>query len=132
MRAFVAYLTAGAVMFVLDAIWLSTMSQFYRQHIGTMLMDGFRPVPAAVFYFLYVAGIVLLAVWPALRYGEDWRAAAMSGAILGLVAYGTYDLTNYATLKTWSATLTAVDMAWGTVLTATAATAAFAVAKRFV
>ena len=102
MKAIVAYFAAGLVMFVLDAIWLSSMGAVYRQHLGSMLLDGFRPVPAALFYLMYVAGIVVLAVMPALREGDDWRMAALYGAVLGFIAYGTYDLTNYATMKVWS------------------------------
>jgi uncharacterized membrane protein len=131
MKAIVAYFAAGAVMLVLDVIWLSSMGAVYRQHLGSMLLDGFRPVPAALFYLMYVAGIVVLAVMPALREGDDWRMAALYGAILGLIAYGTYDLTNYATMKVWSAKITIIDMLWGAALTALSSTAAFLAVRRF-
>jgi uncharacterized membrane protein len=131
MKAIVAYLAGGVVMFVLDAIWLSSMGAVYRQHLGSVLLDGFRPVPAALFYLLYVAGIVILAVMPALREGGDWKMAAFYGAVLGLIAYGTYDLTNYATMKVWSPRITIMDMAWGVVLTALSSTAAFLAVRRF-
>jgi uncharacterized membrane protein len=131
MKAIVAYFAAGAVMLVLDVIWLSSMGAVYRQHLGSMLLDGFRPVPAALFYLMYVAGIVVLAVMPALREGDDWRMAALYGAVLGLIAYGTYDLTNYATMKVWSAKITIIDMLWGAALTGLSSTAAFLAVRRF-
>jgi uncharacterized membrane protein len=131
MKAIVAYFAAGLVMLVLDAIWLSSMGAVYRQHFGSMLLDGFRPVPAALFYFMYVAGIVVLAVMPALREGDDWRMAALYGAVLGFIAYGTYDLTNYATMKVWSAKITIIDMLWGAALTGLSSTAAFLAVRRF-
>jgi len=88
-------------------------------------------VPAAVaFYLLYLAGVVILAISPALRTGQ-WRNAALYGLVLGVVAYGTYDLTNQATLKLWTTRLTLFDMGWGGVLTAAAATAGYLAARKF-
>ncbi len=76
-------------------------------------------MPAAVaFYLIYVLGIVVFAVWPALESG-DWRTALMRGAAFGFFAYATYDLTNLATLKVWSLKISLIDMAWGTLLTGT-------------
>lgn len=128
LRAISAFAAAGLVMLILDAAWLSSMAPTYRRLLSDLLLDGFRLGPAIAFYLLYVAGIVLMAVYPALREGGGWQAAALNGAILGLIAYGTYDLTNQATLKTWSLQITLMDMAWGTFLTAVSATAAAAVA----
>ena len=127
-RILAAYGGAAAAMIVLDAIWLSTMLPVYRQHIGELLLDGVRMPPAAAFYYVYVAGIVGLAILPALRGGGGWPQAALNGALLGLVAYGTYDLTNQATLKTWPLAMTLIDMAWGVALTAVAAAAGAMVA----
>ena len=73
---------------------------------------------------VYVVGIVGLAVIPAVN-GGSWTSALLAGALIGLVAYGTYDMTNMSTLKGWSLTLSLVDIAWGTVLTAVAATAGY-------
>jgi uncharacterized membrane protein len=89
-----------------------------------MMLDKPLLGVAFLFYLLYVVGIVVFAVLPGLRE-ENWRTAAMLGALLGLVAYGTYDLTNLATLKGWPMTVTIVDMAWGVVLTAASATAGY-------
>ncbi|WP_256477869.1 DUF2177 family protein [Aurantimonas marianensis] len=121
----VAYLATAVVFFVLDFIWLSTMSGgFYRRKIGDLLMDQPNFAVAGAFYVFYVVGIVYFAVLPALNAGS-WPTALFSGALLGLVAYGTYDMTNLATLKGWSISMSVVDMAWGTVLTAIAASGGY-------
>lgn len=130
-RALTAYLAAGLVMLLIDAIWLTMMAPTYRRLLGDILLDGVRLGPAAAFYLLYVAGIVGLAVLPALREGGGWQWAAVYGGFLGLVCYATYDLTNHATLKTWHLEITLMDMAWGTALTAVSAAAGALAAERF-
>ena len=124
-----AYLGAAAAMLVIDGAWLSfAAKRLYRPLLGDMLADGFRIAPAALFYVLYVAGIVVLAVAPGLAAGK-WTVALTRGLALGLIAYGTYDLTNQATLRQWSVTVTFVDMLWGTILTGAAATAGYYAAR---
>lgn len=125
--AMIAYIAAGLWMALADTVWLTSMISVYRQHIGALLYDGVRFGPAIVFYLLYVAGIVYFAILPALTSGGGWPQAAVNGALLGLVAYGTYDLTNQATMKVWPTAMTVMDMAWGTVLTASAAAVGAAV-----
>lgn len=129
--AFIAYLAAGAWMLVVDAVWLTSMIGVYRQHLGALLLDGIRLGPAIAFYLLYVGGIVWFAVLPALQSGGGWQQAAINGALLGLVAYGTYDLTNQATLKVWPLSITLMDLAWGAFLTSTSAVAGHAAARAF-
>ena len=116
-------------MLCLDAVWLSlTANTLYRPLLGDIMLPGFRPAPAIVFYAIYVAGIVVFAINPAFVAGR-WMSATIYGALLGFFCYATYDLTNQATLKTWSMTITIVDMAWGTFLTACAATAGYLAAS---
>jgi uncharacterized membrane protein len=130
-RYLIAYIAVLLVMLVLDGTWLTLMVRsFYRPRLGELLLEKPNLVPAVAFYLLYGAGVVALAVGPALR-GETWTVAAVSGAILGFVAYATYDLTNHATLRDWSSAVTVVDMAWGTFLTGTASAAAYWAATRF-
>jgi len=125
----VGYLATGVVMLILDAIWLTVMGKaLYRPALGDLLLDQFRLAPAAIFYFMYVLAIVVFAISPAASTGK-WTAALVYGAFLGLVCYGTYDLTNHATLKVWTTTLTVVDMAWGVTLTAFSATMGFIIAR---
>jgi uncharacterized membrane protein len=131
MRYLVAYLGAGVVMGVLDALWLSLVGpRLYRPAIGELLAPKADMRPALVFYAIYVAGIVFLAVTPALREASAQRAAT-AGAVLGLVAYATYDLTNQATLRIWPVHLTLIDIAWGTCVTTAAALGGFWLASRF-
>lgn len=115
-----AYGAAAIVFFALDFLWLTSMTSFfYRPRLGALLLDQPNLYGAAAFYLLYIAGIVQLAVVPS----GSWTAALAAGAVLGLIAYGTYDMTNLATLKGWSLSVSLVDVAWGTVLTGLAATA---------
>ena len=125
-----AYAGAAVAMLAMDAVWLSVSADLlYRPLLGDILLPGFRPVPAILFYVLYVAGIVIFAIKPALVTGR-WSTAAGKGAMLGFFCYATYDLTNQATLKVWPAIVTIVDMSWGTLLTACVATVGYLVASR--
>lgn len=121
----IAYFSTALVFFGLDYVWLSRVAiGFYRSQIGDILRDKPNMVAAGLFYLFYVVGIVYFAVLPGVQKGSLTTAVA-SGALLGLIAYGTYDMTNLATLKIWSLTMSVVDMAWGAVLTAIAAGAGF-------
>jgi uncharacterized membrane protein len=93
-----------------------------------LLLDKPNLAVAGAFYLLYVGGIVVLAISPALAENNWWKAL-LFGAVLGLVAYGTYDITNLSTLKGWSARLSMIDLAWGTVLTAVSATIGYWIVK---
>jgi len=125
-----AYAAAGLVFLTADMIWLTLAGpSLYRPAIGPLLADTLNAPAAVAFYVIYIAGIVFLAIQPALKTGL-WRTAATHGLVLGLVAYATYDLTNQATLKLWATKLTLVDMAWGGGLTAIAATAGFLAANK--
>jgi uncharacterized membrane protein len=127
----VGYVAAAVCMLAFDIVWLSSTAQtIYRPALGDLLRPDVNVPPAILFYLLYVAGIVFFGVLPALKAG-DWTTAALNGAVLGLVAYGTYDLTNQATLVKWSTTITILDLCWGTLLTALSATAGFFGAKYF-
>ena len=127
MPAFViAYIGSAIAMLALDAIWLTTMvPRLYKPALGDLLADPPNLPVAAVFYLLYVVGIVFFAVQPAVEH-RSWLAALGAGALLGLVAYGTYDFTNLATLRNWPLALSLVDVAWGAVVTSLAALAGYA------
>lgn len=117
----VAYVATAAVFFGLDFIWLGKVATgFYRSQLGDMMLERPNFTAAGIFYLIYVAGLVYFAVQPYLS-GGSWGQAFIAGAILGLIAYGTYDMTNLATLKNWPLVMSLVDMAWGTVLSGTAA-----------
>ena len=123
---FVKSYLAGLVAFlIIDFVWLKYIALgFYRSHIGHLMTDKPNLVVAGLFYLFYVVGVVILAVYPALEK-QSWAIAAIYGGLLGLVAYGTYDITNLATLKSWPPIVTIVDMIWGTVLTASVATISY-------
>ena len=116
---FIAYGASAAAFLVLDSIWLSyAIPKLYRPGFGPLLADNFRLVPALIFYLIYIAGIVLLAVKPAEQAHSVVTAATLGGA-LGLVCYATYYMTNLSTLRGWPDNLAIVDLAWGTVATST-------------
>ncbi|QLF68973.1 DUF2177 family protein [Peteryoungia desertarenae] len=131
MNYVIAYVSTAVVFFGIDYVWLTRIAiGFYRRHIGDLLLATPNFAAAGAFYLFYVAGIVYFAVMPAVNAGTI-VTALVNGALLGLLAYGTYDMTNLATLKGWSLTVSIVDMAWGAVLTATAAAAGYYVVSRF-
>ena len=119
----VAFIAAALAFGALDAMWLGWAGpNFYRPRLGDLLADSFHMGPALVFYTAYIAAIVWFAVRPGLAGGLG--AAALNGALLGAICYATYDLTNQATLRQWSTTVTIADICWGAFATAVAATAA--------
>jgi uncharacterized membrane protein len=121
MSLIVLIVVTGVIFLVADALMLSNVIKpLFEQHLGETLLGGLRPVPASLFYALYMAGVVWFAGWPALRDGVP-ATALLNGAILGLVAYGTYELTSWTVMRDWHPSMVAVDMAWGTVLTAVSA-----------
>jgi uncharacterized membrane protein len=117
-RVLAVYAIALALTLVFDALWLGVFAKgFYPQYIGHLLAADVRWGPAVLFYLAYVAGVVTFVVIPS-RDAAPSRALAR-GAFFGFVAYATYDLTNQATMRDWPLLVTVVDLAWGTVLTAT-------------
>jgi uncharacterized membrane protein len=125
----VAYIASLIVFGALDAIWLTTMtSRIYRPVLGDILLSDLRVAPALAFYLLYPVGLVVFAAMPALRAGSAGTALA-HGALFGLIAYATYDLTNYATLRSWTLQITLIDLAYGTVVAGLTALAAYQAAR---
>ncbi len=108
------YLLAFVVFFLIDMVWLGLVAKdFYRRHLGAMISDKVNWPAAILFYLLFIAGLLLFVIVPA--QGNALQAL-WKGALFGLIAYATYDLTNLATLSNWPLTVTLVDLAWGTVL----------------
>ncbi len=127
-KSLYAYLGTLLAFLVLDGLWLGVlMGPTYKSLLGALMLDQPRLLPAVLFYLLYVLGCVVLVILPS----ASWQRAARLGALLGLVAYGTYDLTNWATLRDWSVQVSLMDWAWGTVATAVACTVGYLMAKRF-
>jgi uncharacterized membrane protein len=130
MRIAAAYIATILVICIADFLWLGFVTKdFVRAQVGPMLLDTPRWVPAILFYVVYVIGVLVFVVMPAVANG-GWMQAALRGALFGCFCYATYDLTNFATLKTWTLALTLVDIAWGSVVTAAAATVGTLAAQR--
>ena len=128
----VATLIASLIFLIIDVIWLSFATKsFYRPLIGNLLTD--KPVmwAAALFYIVYVFGMAIVVIHPCIESGTLLKTL-YTGFIFGLVAYGTYNLTNMAVLRGWSPTVTFVDMFWGGSLTAVSATSGLYLAKKIV
>ena len=130
MQYLAAYVAACLVFFALDMIWLAGVAKnFYFTALAGLVRERADIAVAGVFYLGYVAGVVFFAVAPALNGGGLSRAI-LNGALLGLLAYGTYDLTNLATLKGFPVKVAIVDMTWGVFLTTTTAVAGYLAATR--
>lgn len=131
MKTATAFIATGLGFAAIDSIWLITMStRLYKPEIGELMAENFRLGPAIVFYLLYITGILVFAVQPALASGK-WQTALVQGALFGFFCYMTYDMTNYATLKVWSLKVTILDLMWGTFLTGSAATVGLLVTRKF-
>ena len=110
------YLLTLAIFFLIDMVWLGLVARnFYRRQLGEMLSSKVNWTAAILFYLLFIAGLLLFVIAPALARGSMVQAL-WQGACFGLIAYATYDLTNLATLKDWPLLVTVVDLAWGAVL----------------
>ncbi len=105
-----------AVFLVIDMIWLGLVARsFYRKHLGFLMSPSPKWIAAIIFYLLFIVGLLVFVVVPGLESGSLGITLARA-ALFGLVTYGTYDLTNQATLKNWPTLLTVVDLVWGTTL----------------
>lgn len=123
------YLISFAAFLAIDAVWLTVMSgRFYKPQLGDLMRDQPNLAVALLFYLVYVVGVIVLAVMPGFEAGSVAKAAAY-GALLGFVAYGTYDITNLSTIRDWPVIVTVVDLVWGTTLTAIMATIGYYTAR---
>ena len=127
MQTLVLYLSTAGVFLILDAVMLTIfMKPLFSRHIGALMLDDIRIVPAAAFYAAYVAGLLYLVSIPALKTGAP---VMLPAAIIGAMAYGTYEFTSYAIMKDWHWSMVAADVTWGTVLTAVSAWAGVAATR---
>ena len=131
MKMLVLYLSTLVIFLAADAFGLRyIVKPVFDRHIAHLYADPFRVVPALLFYMGYAAGILWFVSVPALQAGNP-VAALVGGILLGLFAYGTYEFTNYATLRDWSMQQVAVDTVWGGVLTGGSAWAGVVIARYF-
>lgn len=121
MKLLTLYLITALLFFIIDAIGLRLLIKpVFERHVAHLFADPFRVGPAAVFYLGYVAGVLWFVSGPALQAANP-TAALFGGTLLGLLAYGTYEFTNYATLRDWSLNQVMIDTLWGGVLTGVSA-----------
>ncbi len=119
----------AVVFFAIDLVWLAAVARsFYQRHLGALLRDDVLWAAALLFYAIYIAGILVFAVMPALATGSAARALVL-GALLGFFAYATFDLTCLALFRGFPVVVVVVDLVWGTALTATVAVAGFALGR---
>ena len=124
------YAVAFPVFFAIDMVWLGLVAKdFYRSQMGFLMKSDINWPAAILFYLLFVAGLVVFVITPALEKSA-WIHALLYGALFGLIAYATYDLTNLATLQGWPLLVTVVDLAWGAVLAASVSTATYFIARK--
>lgn len=120
-----AWAAAIVTAMALDALWFGLVARrFYRRHVGEMMAEHYGWPAAVAFYVLFGGGLLYFCVDPALRAGSA-ASAVLNGAALGLLVYGTYDLTNLAILKHWDTRLAALDVTWGVFFSAASAAAAY-------
>jgi len=125
------YFLTFFVFFLVDIVWLGAISKnLYSKYLGHLMTPNVNWAAAIIFYLLFIAGLVFFVIYPAIQK-ESLLYAILAGGFFGLVAYGTYDLTNLATLKDWPFLITAIDLAWGTFLNAATAGITYVVAQRF-
>lgn len=125
-KAFIGTLVAFVVI---DGVWIAlVVRKYYEQQVGSLMRESPDFIASAAFYLAYVAGVVFLAVRPALTTGSA-ATAAVHGAVIGGLAYGTYTVTNYAIFKDWSLGLLFSDVGWGIFLTAVIAVVGFYTAR---
>ena len=118
-----------AVFFAMDFVWLSTATdRIYKPYVGNLLLEKPNVPVAAAFYLMYVVGVLVLASLPGYEKGS-LIVAVTRGALFGLLAYATYDLTNLATLKGWAWQVSVIDMIWGATLTGTVSVAGYLFAR---
>lgn len=127
---FSLYLLGTVVFFAIDIVWLAFVARkFYFTQLDHLMANPINWPAAAVFYLIYIGGILYFAVLPATQTG-DVRTALLNGALFGFFAYATYELTNLATLRDWPIAVVVVDLIWGTVLTGSVAAVTFFLSQK--
>ncbi|MCU0357013.1 MAG: DUF2177 family protein [Cyclobacteriaceae bacterium] len=124
------YAIALPAFFAIDMLWLGLLARnFYKDQIGFLMKPDVNWTAAIIFYLLFLVGLVVFVIEPAV-VKKEWMRALWMGAFFGLITYATYDLTNLATLKDWPVTMVIVDMIWGTVLAASVSVVTYFVAVK--
>lgn len=125
----ISYILTTVVFLVIDFAWLGFIAKdLYRKYLGSFLAENVNWTAAIIFYLLYVVGISIFAIYPAVNKDSFLRALVL-GALFGFFAYATYDLTNLATLKGWPTPIVIIDIIWGSFLTGMVSLSGFYIVK---
>jgi uncharacterized membrane protein len=125
------FLIALPVFFAIDLAWLVLVARkFYSEQIGFLLKPDVNWYAAAIFYLLFIAGLITFVISPAVNK-HSWAHALYFGALFGLITYATYDLTNLATMKGWPLSVTIVDLIWGMFVSAAVSVITYFIAVKF-
>jgi len=124
------FLIALPLFVVIDMVWLLLVAKdFYRKQIGFLMRPDIGWYAAITFHLLFIAGMIVFVISPAVEK-HSWTHALFFGALFGLITYGTYDLTNLATMKDWPVLVTVVDLIWGMVLSSSVSVLTYLVSTR--
>ena len=127
----ISYLLTFIVFLMVDMLWLGVIAKnLYQKYLGGFITDKVNWIAAFVFYLIYVVGISIFAIYPAVNKGSAFNAVLM-GALFGIFTYATYDLTNLATLKGWPLPIVFIDICWGALLSAIVSFSGFHIVKWF-
>lgn len=125
----ISYVLTLIVFLIIDMAWLGFIAKnLYQKYLGNFLSETVNWTAAFIFYCIYIVGISLFVIYPAVSKGSATNALLM-GALFGIFTYATYDLTNLATLKAWPIQIVIIDIIWGAILTATVSIAGFYIVK---
>ena len=123
------YIVTLIIFFAIDIIWLGFIAKdIYKEHLGFIMGEKTNWIAAIVFYMVYIIGLIFFALNPALAK-DSLLYAALVGGFFGLITYGTYDMTNLATLKDWPIFVTVVDIIWGTALCSATSSISFIILR---
>ena len=129
-KLILAYLLTAVVFFAIDLTWLGLIAKnLYRKYLSGFLSDTVNWTAAFIFYALFIVGIFIFSILPAVEKNSFSHAVIM-GALFGFFTYATYDLTNLATLKNWPLIIVYIDIIWGTILTGLVAAAGYWITKK--
>ena len=128
-KLIISYLLTTVVFFAIDLLWLGVLAKgLYNKYLGNFLTDQVNWTAAIIFYLLFIVGIFIFAILPAVDKGSLGNAIVM-GALFGFFTYATYDLTNLATLKGWPLPIVLIDITWGSILTASVSAAGYTITR---
>ena len=126
-----SYLITVVIFFAFDLTWLGLIAKkMYAEKLGYIMSPQVNWLPAILFYLLFVVGLLLMVIFPAIEK-KSWTHALLYGFLFGLVTYATYDLTNLATLKNWPLSITIIDLIWGSFLSAATSVISFFAIQKF-